>query len=79
MLSQAFIIAEKTIIFEVTDVNVCQCLLSLLATYYVFDISYPKSQPASSFLLFLQEYLLELKVNMKKPAKYTAFINKLHQ
>ena len=75
-LSQAFIIAEKSILFEVTDFKISQGITSLIASYYVFFVNYPKSIPALCFLLFMQEYLLEDKeVSFKKPARYSTFVS----
>ena len=56
---QAFVVAEKTILFEVTDVNISQAISSIIASYYVLFVSYPKSIRALCTLLFFQEYLLE--------------------
>ena len=70
--------AEKTLIFEITDFSILQGLVSLLASYYVFHVNYPKSVPALSFCLFIQEYLLELfEPSAKKPARYKAYVNTL--
>ena len=74
--SQGFIIAEKKIIFEVDGFTVLQGLITLLATYYVFYINYPKSGPAAGTLLFLQEVLLNQPAkNIRKPARYSTLIN----
>ena len=77
-ISQAFVVAEKTILFEVTDVNISQAISSIIASYYVFFVSYPKSIPALCTLLFFQEYLLESPdCSIKKPARYSAYINSI--
>ena len=50
----------------------------LIAVYYAFYVQYPKSAPARSFLLFIQEILLEKQdMTIKRTAKYTSFINTL--
>ena len=41
--------------------QVLKGLTLLIAAYYVFFVKYPKSSPASSFLLFIQECLLGIK------------------
>ena len=70
--------AEKSLLFEVTNFSVIEGLVSLIATYYVFHISYPKPVPAFSLLLFLQEYLMEiLDSYAKKSARYKACVNRL--
>ena len=79
-VSQGFVIAEKEILFELRSTSIGEGLASLIATYYTFDVSYPRSTVAGSSLLFVQEILLERKEEQrrKKTAKYQAFINKLH-
>ena len=56
--SQGFIVAEKQILLEVDGFNILEGLITLLASYYVFYVSYPKSGPAAGTLLFLQEVIL---------------------
>ena len=56
--AQGFIIAEKQVLFEVDGFTLTDGLLSLIASYYVFYVSYPKSSPATGVLLFIQEVLL---------------------
>ncbi len=63
-MDQAFIVAERRILFEVEHFNTVDGLVSLIACYYVFFIGYPKSGPAAGTLLFIQEVL------MKLPAKH---------
>ena len=47
-LSQLFVVAEKSLILEVTsEASVLQGLCALIAVYYVFLVNYPKSVPAS--------------------------------
>ena len=74
---QGFIVAEKNIIFEVTEFDLVQGLISLLASYYVFHLNYPKSLPANLLLLLMQEHLIEDKTTAKKLAKYTTFIRSI--
>lgn len=80
-ISQAFVVAEKTIIFEISgEVNVKQAICSLIAAYYVFYVNYPKSVPAYCLLMFVQEHLMgSFDSTTKKPARYTAFVNALLQ
>lgn len=47
---QGYIVAEKAMLFEVTDFNITEGLVSLLASYYAYYISYPKSSPAAGIL-----------------------------
>ena len=75
-ISQGLLVAEKNVLHEITDFTVIDGLISLLAAYYVFHVNYPKSVPAQSLLLFLQECLLvNLEPNTKKSARYRATVN----
>ena len=71
--------AEKTVIFEVTDFSLIDGFISLLASYYVFYVNYPsKSVPAQSLLLFFQEYILESpEPSAKKTARYRTTVSTL--
>ena len=56
-----------------TDFSIVEGLVSLLASYYIFHVNYPKSIPA-----FIQEYLLGvIDPAIRKPARYKAFVNSL--
>jgi len=73
---QGFIIAEKNVLFEITDFTIAEGLTSLLASYYVYYISYPKSSPGTGILLFMQELLLCIPDNStKKTSKYSSLID----
>ena len=73
-ISQAFVVVEKNLTFEVTDFSPIDGIVSLLASYYVFHVNYLKS--AQSLLLFFQEYLLgQVESTAKKSARYRATIN----
>ena len=61
--NQGFIIAEQEVLFEVTGFTIIEGLVSLIATYYSFYISYPKSNIAADELLFIQEVLLEVEAD----------------
>ena len=74
--SQGFIVAEKQILLEVDGFNILEGLITLLASYYVFYVSYPKSGPAAGTLLFLQEVVLNEQAKViRKPARYSSLIN----
>ena len=47
---QGYTVAEKALLFEVTDFNITEGLVSLLGSYYAYYISYPKSSPAAGIL-----------------------------
>ena len=72
--AQGFIIAEKQILFEVDSFTVVDGMVSLIASYYAFYVSYPRSSPATA----IQEHLLEQPdVTVKKTTKYVALINSI--
>ena len=51
-------------------------MTQLSATYFTFHVNYPKSVPAHSFLMFIQEILLDQKdTKMKHSVKYRTFIS----
>ena len=76
--AQGFIIAEKQILFEIDSFTLSDGLVSLIAAYYAFYVSYPKSSPATGVLLFIQEVLLEQPdITVKKTTKYVALINSI--
>ena len=63
-------------LFEVDGFTLTDGLLSLIASYYVFYVSYPKSSPATGVLLFIQEVLLgQADITIKKTSKYIELIN----
>ncbi len=75
---EAMIVAEDVLLFKIESFTVRKGLLLLIALYYIFDINYPKSCPASGLLLFVQELLLGAhEHNLKKSAKYTQFIDSI--
>lgn len=77
-MHQGFIIAEKEILFEVDNFSIVDGITTLLASYYVFFVKYPKSAPAAGLLLFLQEIILNKPAkNVRKPARYSALVNAL--
>lgn len=76
-LAQGFIAAEKELLFEIDNFSISEGIVSLIATYYCYYISYPKSLPAQSFLLFVQEILLKEKAvsGVKRSSKYSKLVN----
>ena len=78
--TQGFIVAEKDVLFEVDGFNLLEGIISLIAAYYAFYVSYPKSSPAAGVLLFNQEVLLcQADVQIKKTSKYVSLINSIPQ
>ena len=70
--------AERAVLFEINDFTISEGLISLLASYYVYYISYPKSPPAAGTLLFMQEMLLCMPdASVKKTSTYSALIDSI--
>ncbi len=63
---QAFLCAEGVSIFEIDTITLSDCLIVLMAAYYVFDVQYPSVWKPS--LLFFQEILMEKET---RPIRYT--------
>lgn len=69
-------VAEKRILYKIDDFTIIKGMTQLSATYFTFHVNYPKSVPAQSFLMFIQEMLLDQKdTKMKRSAKYRTFIS----
>ena len=67
---------EQSVLFDIEDFSVSRGLASLIASYYVYDIGYPKSFAACNFLLFIQEHLLEIREKKTKHSvRYNEFVN----
>ena len=74
--SKGLVVAEKQVLFEIDKFTITIGLTLLIAAYYVFYVKYPKSSPASSFLLFIQEHLLGIKdSSIKHSQKYRSFVS----
>ena len=50
--SQGFTVSEKQILLEVDGFNIPEGLITLICTYYVFYVSYPKPGSAAGKLRF---------------------------
>lgn len=74
--AQYYVCAENGVLVESKSIRAV--IIDLLATYYVFDLSYPKT--ISAFLLFFQHIIFELKDSQAFPAtaaKLVANLNKV--
>ena len=77
---EGIIASEKEVLIKIDNFSILDGLVTLIATYYAFDVRYPKSLPAQSLLLFIQEYLLESKdPHARHCAKYKSFVNTLFE
>ena len=76
--AQGFVVVERELMFKVENFSMLEGIVSLIATYYTFYISYPKSLPAQSFLLFVQDVLLEdSDITCKRSSKYMSLVNSI--
>eukprot|EP00118_Oscarella_pearsei_P018460 m.189246 g.189246 ORF g.189246 m.189246 type:complete len:197 (+) comp39405_c0_seq42:138-728(+) len=74
---QAFIAAEGKCLFEVDLPKLENCLTRLMASYYVFNLSYPPQY--QGFLTFMQDMVMELpETRKKRDMKYSTYIASLH-
>ena len=72
---QGFIIAEKQILLEDDNFSIIDGLTTLLTSYYVYYVRYPKSGPVADFF-FLQEIILNKPAkHVRKPARYSSLVN----
>jgi hypothetical protein len=58
--AQGFIVAEGSILFEITEFSVIKGMIALVACYYNLYINYPKVTRATTFLILLQEICLQI-------------------
>ena len=67
LLDQAFVVVDKAIFIEVSDVTYLNALLTLMGVYYTFNLSYDKRQEL--VYQFIEEFVLGLRPS-KKSVKY---------
>ena len=68
---QFFVVAEKQIFCESS--SLIDAIKDVFATYFVFDIQYPKA--TNPVLIFLQRFLLDIKDLQPIPATVTRLIS----
>ena len=62
LLDQAFVVVDKAVFIEVSNVTFLNALLALMGVYFTFNLSYDKRQ--ESVFQFVEEFVLGL-----RPAK----------
>ena len=72
---QIFICAEQEVLIESKTLQ--DSLIDLIATYFVFDISYPKSLAA--IYLFFQHYIFNLKDKQNVPNATALLVRNLQK
>ena len=72
---QIFVCAEQEVLLESKTLQ--DSLIDLISTYFVFDISYPKSLTA--VFLFFQHYIFNLKDRQNVPNATSLFVRNLQK
>ena len=67
LLNQAFVVVDKAIFIEVSNVTYLNALLALMAVYFTFNLSYDKRQEL--VFQFIEEFILGLRP-AKKSVRY---------
>jgi len=68
------VIVADTIIINTQAMDIVQALLLLLATYFVFDLFYPR--PYCQILGFLQQQVLDQLYSGLKSQNFTSFVSR---
>lgn len=67
MLDQAFIIVDKAVFLELSNISYLNALLALISVYFAFNLSYDKRQEL--VFQFVEEFILGLRP-AKKSLRY---------
>lgn len=67
MLDQAFVVVDKAVFIEVSNVTFLNALLALMGVYFTFNLSYDKRQEL--VFQFVEEFVLGLRP-AKKSVRY---------
>ena len=73
--SQVFVCCERRIFLESKSMS--DSLLDLIATYFVFDIAYPKY--INAILIFLQHFVMDLPDKQPVPSTTSKLIGNLQK
>lgn len=66
-----FIVGENDNLMELPTTTIGQGLVYLMASYYVFNVDYPK--PYQPLLYFIQDFIMDKADNGKRPTRYSSF------
>ena len=70
-----FIAGEDDDLMEIPVTTIGEGLIHLMATYYVYNVDYPKAyQP---LLFFFQDFIMDKADNGKRPTRYASFASTL--
>ena len=67
LLDQAFVVVDKAVFIEVSNVTFLNALLALMGVYFTFNLSYDKRQEL--VFMFIKEFILGL-CPAKKSVRY---------
>lgn len=72
---QMFVVAENEALLELSSVSLVEGFVYLIATYYIFNVSYPNY--CKPTLYFLQDVLLARPdANTRRPVRYSSFLSR---
>lgn len=72
--AQYFIICENSVLLESKSLR--DAFVDLIATYYVFDIAYPRS--VAGVMLFFQHFVFDLKDQQPVPSCLCKLVQNIH-
>ncbi len=73
---QQFVCAENEEILEIPSTSLINGMAYLMATYYVYDVGYPK--PYQPLLYFIQDFIMDRADGKKRPTRYSAFAARMN-
>ena len=68
---QVFIAGEDDDLMELPVTTIGGGIVYLMATYYVFNVEYPK--PYQPLLFFFQDFIMDKPNNGKRPTRYASY------
>lgn len=74
-VEQLLICAEGDVILDIDSQKIVDGLIHLMASYYVFDVSYPKE--CQNMFFFFQDIIMEKKDGGKRPVRYSSYISSI--
>ena len=75
-MQQMFVSIEGDMVVDICSEKLVDGLIHLMASYYVFDVSYPTS--CKSSLLFFQDFLMKMPDKARRPTRYVSYIDILN-
>ena len=68
---QYFVVVEREVLCEAPSVQTA--LFLMFASYYIFNLEYPKK--AAGIFFFLQDYIIAYPDSFKRPSTYLAVVS----